>query len=128
MHKFTAIKKTKHNDKKKPYTEVTEGVPSKAAAMAFMAGTALKSDTARMTKWVLEGADEISALLGCERLIHPVAFDGKVWSFGGMKPQVYAWAGFESLEVKYEPTSALLTHKFRTFMAGSGQPGFFRPR
>jgi hypothetical protein len=35
---------------------------------------------------------------------------------------VYAWAGIESLEVKYEASSNLLTLKFRTFMAGGGLP------
>ena len=58
-------------------------------------------------------------------LVHPVAFDGKVWCFaGGPMPKVYAWAGFESLEVKFEPSSSLLTLKFRTFMAGSGDPSY----
>ena len=117
----SAIKKTKHNDKRKPYTEVCEGVPTKAAALALLAGFAPRSDTARMTRWVLEAAD-VPRWLACERLVHPVAFDGKVWCIAGSRPQVYAWAGFEQLEVKWEQGSGLLTCKFRTYMAGSGQP------
>ena len=93
--------------------------------MQVMAGVPGKSDTSRMTKWSLTSDAAISRLLGCEKLIHPVAFDGKVWCFaGGPMPKVYAWAGFESLEVKFEPSSSLLTLKFRTFMAGSGDPSY----
>ena len=35
-----AIKKTKHNDKRKPYTEVNEGMPNKATALALLEGLA----------------------------------------------------------------------------------------
>jgi hypothetical protein len=118
-----AIRKTKHNDKRKPYTEVSEGVANKATAMRLLDGCPLKSDTARMTRWLLEGDSAIAGWLGIEKLVHPVAFDGKVWCFaGGPPPRIYAWAGLESLEVKWEPSSSLLTLKFRTFMAGSGDP------
>ena len=117
-----AIKKTKHNDSRKPYTEVTEGLASRAAAMAVMAGVPVKSESTRMTKWLLTSDGAISRFLGCDKLIHPVAFDGKVWCFAGQKPKIYAWAGFESLEVKFEPSSSLLTLKFRTKLAGSGVP------
>ena len=41
-------------------------------------------------------------------------------SVRGERPQVYAWAGIEQLEIKYEASSSLLTLKFRTFMAGGG--------
>ena len=119
-----AIKKTKHNDKRKPYTEVTEGMPSKATALALLDGLAPKSDTARMTRWLLEGDTAATRWLGIEKLVHPVAFDGKVLCFAGERPRVYAWAGIESLEIKYEPSASLLTLKFRTFMAGSGAPHF----
>ena len=54
----------------------------------------------------------------------PVAFDGKVLCFAGSRPTIYAYAGMESLEVKWESSSNLLTLKFRTFFAGSGRPGF----
>ena len=37
---------------------------------------------------------------------------------------MYAWAGIESLEIKYEPSASLLTLKFRTFMAGGGLPQY----
>ena len=116
-----AVKKTAHNDRKKPYSEISDGCASKAVAVALMNGLHPKSDTARMTRWVLTGND-VSRFLGIERLVHPVKFDGKVWSFGGAEVHVYAWAAFESLEVKYENAAKVLTLKARTFLAGSGRP------
>ena len=116
-----AIKKTKHNDKRKPYTEVNEGMPNKATALALLEGLAPKSDTLRMTRWLIEG-DAAAAWLGIERLVHPVTFDGKIWCLRGERPQVYAWAGIETLEIRYEASSNLLSLKFRTFIAGNGLP------
>eukprot|EP00039_Didymoeca_costata_P029477 m.24809 g.24809 ORF g.24809 m.24809 type:complete len:280 (-) comp7647_c0_seq1:108-947(-) len=117
-----AVKKTKHNDKKKPYSEVSEGIQSPKMALALMKGREPSSDSKKMTKWTFSGESEIAEVLGTQKLIHPVAFDGKVWTFGGMKPKIYAWAGFDSLEVKYDKPASLLTFKIRTFMFGSGSP------
>ena len=116
-----AVKKTAHNDRKKPYSEVSDGCPSKAVAVALMNGLHPKSDTARMTRWVLSGND-VSRFLGIEKLVHPVKFDGMVLSFGSLPVNVYAWAAFESLEIKFENASKVLTLKSRTFLAGSGRP------
>ena len=116
-----AVKKTVHNDRRKPYSEISDGCPNKAVAVALMGGLHPKSDTARMTRWVLTGND-VSRFLGIERLVHPVKFDGMVLSFGGAPVHVYAWAAFESLEVKFENASKVLTLKSRTFLAGSGRP------
>ena len=116
-----AVKKTAHNDRRKPYSEISDGCPSKSVAVALMNGLHPKSDTARMTRWVLAGND-VSRFLGIERLVHPVKFDGMVLSFGGAPVHVYAWAAFESLEIKFENASKVLTLKARTFLAGSGRP------
>ena len=116
-----AVKKTAHNDRRKPYSEISDGCASRAVAVALMGGLHPKSDTARMTRWVLSGND-VSRFLGIERLVHPVKFDGMVLSFGGAPVHVYAWAAFESLEVKYENASKVLTLKARTLLAGSGRP------
>ena len=116
-----AVKKTAHNDRRKPYSEISDGCPSKAVAVALMGGLHPKSDTARMRRWVLTGND-VSMFLGIERLVHPVKFDGMVLSFGGLPCNVYAWAAFESLEVKFENASKVLTLKARTLLAGSGRP------
>ena len=88
-----AVKKTAHNDRKKPYSEISDGCASRAVAVALMNGLHPKSDTARMTRWVLTGND-VSRFLGIERLVHPVKFDGMVLSFGGAPVVVYAWAAF----------------------------------
>ena len=116
-----AVKKTAHNDRKKPYSEISDGCASRAVAVALMNNLHPKSDTARMTRWVLTGND-VSRFLGVERLVHPVKFDGMVLSFGGLPANVYAWAAFESLEIKYENAARILTLKSRTFLAGSGRP------
>ena len=116
-----AVKKTAHNDRRKPYSEISDGCASRAVAVALMGGLHPKSDTARMTRWVLTGND-VSMFLGIERLVHPVKFDGMVLSFGGLPCNVYAWAAFESLEVKYENAAKVLILKARTFLAGSGRP------
>ena len=116
-----AVKKTAHNDRKKPYSEISDGCASRAVAVALMNGLHPKSDTARMTRWTLTGND-VSRFLGIERLVHPVKFDGMVLSFGGAPVHVYAWAAFESLEIKFENASKVLTLKARTFLAGSGRP------
>ena len=116
-----AVKKTAHNDRRKPYSEISDGCPSKAVAVALMGGLHPKSDTARMTRWVLTGND-VSMFLGIERLVHPVKFDGMVLAFAGIPVNVYAWAAFESLEIKYENAAKVLTLKVRTFLAGSGRP------
>ena len=116
-----AVKKTAHNDRRKPYSEISDGCASRDVAIALMGGLHPRSDTARMTRWVLTGND-VSRFLGIERLVHPVKFDGMVLSFGGAPVHVYAWAAFESLEVKYENASKVLTLKARTLLAGSGRP------
>ena len=116
-----AVKKTAHNDRKKPYSEISDGCASRAVAVALMGGLHPTSDTARMTRWVLTGND-VSRFLGIERLVHPVKFDGMVLSFGGAPVHVYAWAAFESLEIKFENAAKVLTLKSRTFLAGSGRP------
>ena len=116
-----AVKKTAHNDRKKPYSEISDGCASKAVAVALMGRLHPKSDTARMTRWVLSGND-VSMFLGIERLVHPVKFDGMVLAFAGIPVNVYAWAAFESLEIKFENASKVLTLKARTFLAGTGRP------
>ena len=116
-----AVKKTAHNDRRKPYSEISDGCASRDVAVALMGGLHPKSDTARMTRWVLTGND-VSMFLGIERLVHPVKFDGMVLAFAGIPVNVYAWAAFESLEIKFENASKVLTLKSRTYLAGSGRP------
>jgi hypothetical protein len=98
------VKKTAHNEKKKPWTEVSDSVPSAQAALQLLEGYAPASNTARLIKWELKGT-QVHRWLGCAPAIHPVKFDGKVLTFGGAKPKVIAWAAFEKVEVKFEKNS-----------------------
>lgn len=120
------VKKSAHNDKKKPWTEVTDSIPSSASAIQLLEGHTPKSDTARMIKWELLGNDTVVNWLGLEeKFIHPVKFDGKVWCLAGEKPKIYAWAAFEKVEIKYIKNTGSLEMKFRTFMARTGNPACF---
>ena len=64
-----AIKETKHSQARKPFTEVTEGVGSKALCAALMRGQSShqKSDTARMTRWLFSDDLAVSHWLGIDR-------------------------------------------------------------
>jgi hypothetical protein len=116
------IKKTAHNFDRKPWTEISESLPNTEAALTLFEGCSLSSDTARMIKWELCGAD-IAAWLGTSQFVHPVKFDGKIWSLSGREtPKLHAWAAYETLQVKFEKKTCQLTLKFRTFMAGYGLP------
>merc|ERR1712125_43111 len=94
---MAAIKKAAHNDKKKPHSEICEGLP-RSHALAFLGslGTVV-SDSKRVHKRTLSPQD-VEQLLGIVD-IHPVKFDGKVLCFAGQRPSVYAWAKVESAEV-----------------------------
>mmetsp|Transcript_5491 Transcript_5491/g.11966 ORF Transcript_5491/g.11966 Transcript_5491/m.11966 type:complete len:805 (-) Transcript_5491:127-2541(-) len=126
----TEVKKTAHNDRKKPYSTVSDALPDESAARALFEDVTPSSDTKAMIKWKLSGMEvsnwfknDSSGLL--EHYIHPVKFDGKVICLFGSKPKVYAWAGFDSVEVKFEKKSNLLTLKIRTYLAGTGRPDKF---
>ena len=115
------IKKTAHNQKRKPFTTVTEGMPrDEAVQLLGSVGTQLSSSK-KMTK-ISVAPSEIPGWLGIEEMVHPVKFDGKVWCLAGQRPQVYAWAAFESLEVKIE--AHMITLKFRTYLGRTGRPGY----
>ena len=53
-----AVKKTAHNDRRKPYSEISDGCASRDVAVALMGGLHPTSDTARMTRWVLATSDD----------------------------------------------------------------------
>jgi hypothetical protein len=123
-----AIKKSAHNRQKSPWTQIAESLPNTEAALALFANCIPSSDTARLTKWELNG-DAIHNWLGISPCIHPVKFDGKLWAFaGGPKPKIHAWAAFETLQAKFEKKTGHLTLKFHTYMMGCGIPdGFGMP-
>ena len=119
-----SVKKLTFGNRKKPTCEVSEGGMSPEMATALMKeySSSLKSDTKKMTKWLLTDDADIAALLQTKRLIHPCKFNGKVWSFGGTKPKIYVWAGYEQCEVKYDKSQRNLTIKVKCFEAGTGSP------
>ena len=119
-----SVKKLTFGNRKKPTCEVSEGGMSPEMATALMkeCSSSLKSDTKKMTKWLLTDDADIAALLQTKRLIHPCKFNGKVWSFGGSKPKIYVWAGYEQCEVKYDKGQKNLTIKVKCFEAGTGSP------
>uniref|UniRef100_A0A7S2ULU4 Uncharacterized protein n=1 Tax=Attheya septentrionalis TaxID=420275 RepID=A0A7S2ULU4_9STRA len=124
-----AIKKMKHGNKKKPTSEVSEGGMTPAMVHEIMKDydAHQTSDTKRMTKWVLLDNDAaiISNMLGIDRLIHPVQFDGKVicWA-GNRNPKIYCWASLERMEVKYDKAQCNLNLKIKTTEAGTGSPDY----
>lgn len=122
------IKKTVHTDRNKPYTEVLECVPSDTAIMSLMDGIEPKSDRAHMKKWMLNEQQIMDWLMIHDApLIHPVTNKINTICLFGEKPNIYAYAKIESLEVKWERKSGSLTLKFRTLVAGTGRPPHFCP-
>ena len=119
-----AVKKLTFGNRKKPTCEVSEGnmSPGMAAALMTNYSGCRTSDTKKMTKWTLTDDADVAALFQTKRLIHPVKFDGKVWSFGGGKPKIYCWAGYDQCEVKYDKGQRNLTVKVKCFEAGTGRP------
>lgn len=121
------IKKKAHNWKGRPTTEMTEEVPTLEAARELMEGYTEINKTARSYRWQLTG-EQIVEWLGCQKYVHPVKFEGKVVCTIGQPAYVYAFAGFDSMLVKYEQGSSTLTLKVKTYTAGTGNiPGCDEP-
>ena len=114
-----AIKQNVYGGTKKPTSVVSEGNVSIEMVKALMADFPPKSDTKRMTKWQLSCGKAIPDLLSCDRLVHPVKHNGKGFICFG---KIYGWAGYDSMEVKYDKNEMLLTLTIRTYYAGSGPP------
>ncbi len=115
-----AIKKTGHNEKKKPYTTVTEGIISREFGSAlFPEGLGTVKVTKQMEKHLMETHEDIAAWLGLTEnagTISDVKFDGAVWHFIAIPmPKVLTCrVAFESLDASIKGNS--LTLKFRTFI------------
>ena len=121
------IKKKAHNWKNRPTTEVTEEISSLEAARELFKGYSEINKTARSYRWNLSG-EQVVEWLDCPKYVHPVKFEGKVVCQIGQPAYVYAFAGYDSLLAKYEQGSGILTLKFKTFTAGTGNiPGCDEP-
>jgi len=58
-----------------------------------------------------------------ERLIHPVKHDGKGFiPFRVPKNKIHGWAGYDSMEVKYDKQENTFSLKIKSFMARTGCP------
>lgn len=66
----SAIKKSKHNQMKKPYSEVSYGMDVDTVSY-LMTGFAPTSDTKQMTKWLLHGTEVCDLLPDSMRMLHP---------------------------------------------------------
>ena len=84
------------------------------------------SDSKRMVKWNLTNDKDIAAVLKSERLVHPVKHDGTgyILPSGSSAQNIYNWARFVSMEVKYDKRDFTLHVKVRTAAAGGGRPEF----
>mmetsp|Transcript_16113 Transcript_16113/g.35709 ORF Transcript_16113/g.35709 Transcript_16113/m.35709 type:complete len:184 (-) Transcript_16113:320-871(-) len=116
-----AIKKTGHNRKKKPTTEVTVGVASKEFAEALFGGVGQIAPGKSLK--VSLGPSDVTAWLGIkdQGRVHPVKFDGKVLCMPGQNPQIYCWASFLGMEGSLKGNSLKL--KFKTHLTHFGKPG-----
>lgn len=123
------IKKTVHTDRNKPYTEVLECVPNESAVNELMQGFTPKSNTYNMIKWLLNEEEVLDWLdMRDAPLIHPVTNKINTICLFGEKPNIYAHAKIETLEIKWDRKSGAFNMKFRTLIAGFGKPGFFSPK
>jgi hypothetical protein len=122
------IKKTVHSDRNKPYTDLTDYIPTELALMSLMEGYPPKSVTKCWMTWTLNH-DQILDWWNMHEnpYIHPVANRIKTICFVGSKPNVYAHAAIESIDIKWERKTGIFKLKCRTFVAGTGRPPHFAP-
>mmetsp|Transcript_4745 Transcript_4745/g.12064 ORF Transcript_4745/g.12064 Transcript_4745/m.12064 type:complete len:393 (-) Transcript_4745:411-1589(-) len=136
------IKKNAHTDRKKPWTEFTEGIPKDESGELLLKElmrpyheSNMKSDTKRMTKWCFkldsnvdddsseEDQDKIQTVLGTPKWIHPVKCNLQCYlAPGEYFAGFYAVAGYCQLEVKYDKPSSSVTFKIRTYLKQTGDP------
>jgi hypothetical protein len=116
------IKTADHGSRRKKPISSIKAPFSRAEGLQLLGnfGT-ITAETARSHKRVLNRA-EIIEWLGMPEHVHPVGFSAKVWCRTGSSPSVYAWATYESLEVRCEANS--MTLKFQTSFSGSGVPEY----
>jgi hypothetical protein len=114
-----AVKKEKHNDKKKPKIPEVSAVWPKSVWDDLLGALPVDSDSAMMIKVTVPPGYAVR-VLGWDALIHPVKFDGKVWCAPGHYPSIYAIASYDSIEFKYKKKDGMVSAKVRTYMAGSG--------
>jgi len=124
---LTSIQQTAvHGLRKVPKTtiksEITRAV---IAAMMQTYENQQVSDSKRMTKWNFESIQQIVKLLKLpERLIHPVKHDGSghILPRGSSVSNVYHWAKFQEVQVRYDKRDGMVTIMAKTVVVGCGRP------
>ncbi|KAL7540300.1 hypothetical protein ACHAWF_006644 [Thalassiosira exigua] len=121
-----AVRSAVHGGLKVPKSSITENdisLPMTAALMNDFKEYKT-SETNRMTRWLISDDRVISRALSCERLVHPVQHDGTghVLPAGSSPSNVYYWAQFVSLGVRYDKREQLITVAAKTKVAGNGRP------
>jgi hypothetical protein len=119
------IKNAEHGStRKKPISSIKAPITRAEGLQLLMNVGTVISDTPRSHKRLLNRA-EIIDWLSMPEHVHPVRFTARVWCAAGSSPSVYAWATYESLEVRCEANS--MTLKFQTSFSGSGLPDYTHP-
>jgi hypothetical protein len=114
------IKKTPHSDRKLPWSEVHDHVPSAEEMAALMEGHSPASDSPRMVKYELHG--EVHEWLGCPSPIDGVKFSGHMIycpALGMSPPSFKCTVAFVKAEIKLEKKTGHLTVKLRTGVKGA---------
>jgi len=124
---ISAVKSAVHGGRKIPKSTVTEGNMNLSMISAIMQDYHDKkmSETKRMVKWSLtEDGDIANVLKSGERLVHPVKHDGTGYIIpaGSSPANIYNWAKFVGMEMKYDKRELTLTVIAKTTAAGSGRP------
>jgi len=115
------VQKAGHNRELKPWTELSKRLAEDAVVTLFGSFEPIL-DNSRVMKWKLNGDEVTQWLELSEKLIHPVAFEGKVVCVAGQRRSVYGWATYETLEAQYVRKSKILTLRFQTSLFGTGLP------
>ena len=123
----SAIQQSTHGLRQIPKTTITERSLSLSTVTTMMRDHDGQkfSDTPRMIKWLLTDDRQISALLRLdERLIHPVPHDcsGHILPAGSIAANVYHWARWVSLEMRFDKRDRTLLLRAKTKEVGSGRP------
>lgn len=115
------IKKTPHSDRKLPWSEVHDHVPTVEDMETLMEGHSPATNTPRMVKYELTGT-EVHEWLGCPSPIDGVKFSGQMLylpAFGMKPPSFKCTVAFVKAEVKLEKKTGHLTVKVRTGVKGA---------
>jgi hypothetical protein len=114
-----AVKKQGHSEQKKPWAEPVSVVWPDEVWHELLDDCPSTSESKAMIKKIVPAKYAVEHL-GWEKAIHPVKFSGKTWALMGSRPQVYAIAGYDTIEFRFKPSTGLVTCKVRTVLSMTG--------